>query len=247
MGLPAPRVVTVLTFNIHHGEGTDGELDIDRIARVIRSAGADIVGIQEADRHYGQRSRWLDEAAQLGQRLRMHTVFGPNIDDAPPGPGRQRMQYGNALLSRFPVLSWSNAELPGRPDDEPRGLLHAVLEVDGVTVQACSTHLALSAADRTAQVRRIEELLGRTEDPVVLTGDMNATPDAPEIKALGVFLTDAWEAAGPGHTIGSCAPSKRIDYVLARDLRPLTARVITTDPAASDHLPVAATLLLGPV
>jgi endonuclease/exonuclease/phosphatase family metal-dependent hydrolase len=52
---PAETTVTVMSFNIHHGQGTDGVLDLERIARVIRASGADIVGLQEVDRHFGGR------------------------------------------------------------------------------------------------------------------------------------------------------------------------------------------------
>lgn len=246
--MPAPRVVTVLTFNIHHAQGTDGLLDFDRVARVMRSSDADIIGVQEVDRHYSERSNWADEATELAARLHMNVAFAANIDNPPPAEGKPRIQYGTAILSRFPILSWSNTYLFRSPDQEQRGLLQATLDVNGVRVQAFNTHLsASSAGDRAIQAQQIEDIIGNTTDPTFLTGDMNATADAPEIKTLASFLTDSWTVAGvgPGNTIESGNPTKRIDYVFTNDyVRPLVDRVVHTDPTASDHLPVAATMLL---
>jgi endonuclease/exonuclease/phosphatase family metal-dependent hydrolase len=246
--VPAQRVVTVLTFNIHHAEGTDGRLDLDRVAKVMRSSGADVIGVQEVDRHYSERSDWADEAQGLATRMHMHVAFAANIDNPPPAEGRPRIQYGTAILSRFPIVSWSNTLLFRSPDQEQRGLLQATLDVNGVRVQAFNTHLsASSATDRVAQAQQIQDIIGSTADPTFLTGDMNATADAPEIKTLSSFLTDSWTVAGvgPGNTIESGDPTKRIDYVFTNDFaHPLVDRVVHTDPTASDHLPVAATMLL---
>lgn len=57
------RVLDVMTFNIHHAQGTDGVLDVRRIAEVVRTSGADVVGLQEVDSHYSGRSDWADQAA----------------------------------------------------------------------------------------------------------------------------------------------------------------------------------------
>src|SRR4029450_13576186 len=46
---PAPHTVRVLTYNIHHGEGTDGEFDLPRLARIIESSQPDLVALQEVD------------------------------------------------------------------------------------------------------------------------------------------------------------------------------------------------------
>lgn len=67
------RVVDVMTFNIHHAQGTDGVLDLQRIADVIEASGADVVGLQEVDRHYSARSDWVDQAAALAELLEPRT------------------------------------------------------------------------------------------------------------------------------------------------------------------------------
>jgi endonuclease/exonuclease/phosphatase family metal-dependent hydrolase len=75
---PTTVQVRVLSYNIHHGAGTDGELDLPRIANVIRRLKPDLVALQEVDKKT-QRSRGVDQAAELGRLTGMHAVFGKAI------------------------------------------------------------------------------------------------------------------------------------------------------------------------
>lgn len=78
------RVLDVMTFNIHHAQGTDDALDLQRIADVVKESGADVIGLQEVDNHYSGRSNWADQPAELAAMLGYHVVFGANIDNNPP-------------------------------------------------------------------------------------------------------------------------------------------------------------------
>jgi endonuclease/exonuclease/phosphatase family metal-dependent hydrolase len=240
------RALRVLVFNIHAGLGTDGELDLKRVGRVIRSSRADVVGLQEVDRHFSARSDWADQGRKLAQQLDMHLVYGANIDEEPPAPGRPRVQYGNAILSRYPITSSSNTPLHRSEGEEQRGLLRAVIDVPGADIEVFNTHLsATSAADRARQTTQIRELIGTAGRPLVLVGDLNTTPEAPEIATLNGFLSDSWTAAGegPGYTFDSDDPVKRIDYVYTSDsVQSMHSRVVTSHRGASDHLPVAVKL-----
>ncbi|MCR3719053.1 MULTISPECIES: endonuclease/exonuclease/phosphatase family protein [Prauserella salsuginis group] len=242
------RALTVLSFNIHHAEGTDGALDLDRIARVIDRSGADVAGLQEVDRHYSDRSAWADQARELARKLGYHVVFGANIDDPPSAPGERRVQYGTAILSRYPIVDSSNTYLHRSPDQEQRGLLHAELNIRGERVHVYDTHLAASSqSDRAAQGRQVADIIGDTRR-AVLVGDLNAEPGAPELAPIDRALTDVWPAVGEGDgpTLPSEEPEKRIDYVYAGDdVTPVAARVLDEEPEASDHLPVVAELDIG--
>ena len=240
------RPVRVMSFNIHHGVGTDGVLDLQRVADVIKSEGADIVGLQEVDRHWSERSDFVDQAAWLAHELNMHVVYGANLDNDPLEPGQPRRQYGTAILSVTPILDWDNTFLPRYEGHEQRGLLRARVVVRGVPVQVYNTHLQHNdAAERLEQAEAIKQLIGTPNESVVLVGDLNAVPTAPEITTLLDGLVDAWEQAGigDGYTIPVEDPNRRIDYVLTSDdVIARTAAVVTTD--ASDHLPVYADVLL---
>lgn len=240
--------VTVMSFNIHHGQGTDGVLDLERIARVIRASGAGIAGLQEVDRHYAQRSDWADQPAELAELLNWHVVYGANIDLDPPAPGRPRSQFGNAVLSRYPIARWQNTHLFQSPGEEQRGLLHAEVGVPDVPLHVYVTHLdPFSEADRVQQAQQVVQLVG-DHCPAVLLGDFNAHPQTPEVGRLRAALTDTWTAAADGGrlvTNPADAPAARIDYIFTSP-RPRAAwtRLSADDPAASDHLPVVSQLVL---
>ena len=237
-----PRDLTVMSFNIHHGGGTDGVVDLERIADVVRANHIDVVAMQEVDRHYSARSGWADEPAVLAKALGYHVVFAPNIDQDPPTPGKPRIQYGTAILSRYPILNSSNTLLFRSPDQEQRGLLRADIEVRGVQVSVFDTHLeAYSTIDRQTQAQQVAAMVGGAR-PSILMGDLNAEPDAPELQPLFAALTDAWPAVGTGPelTYPAEGPVKRIDYVLTGPgAQPRQCTVVTTNPVAADHLPVA--------
>jgi endonuclease/exonuclease/phosphatase family metal-dependent hydrolase len=240
------RAVRVMSYNIHHAQGVDDRLDLERIASEIRESGADVVGLQEVDRHWGQRSDFVDQAGELAQMLHMHVVYGANLDHDPLNPGEPRRQYGTAILSDAPMHEWRNTLLPRTGNLEQRGLLEALITVRGVPVRVYTTHLQHnSQAERVAQIASIREIIGVPDESVVLTGDLNARPDTPEIDAITDDLVDAWAEAGvgDGYTLSAENPYARIDYVMhSGDVVARAAAVLSTD--GSDHLPVTADLLL---
>ncbi|RKT85343.1 Metal-dependent hydrolase, endonuclease/exonuclease/phosphatase family [Saccharopolyspora antimicrobica] len=241
-----PRHLTVATFNIKHGAGTDDVLDLERTAGVVEKSGADVIGLQEVDKHWSDRSDFADQAAWLACRLGMHVAYGANLDLDPANPGEPRRQYGTAILSRFPILDSRNTLLPRAPQGEQRGLLEARINVRGKKMLFLNTHLQhTSQAERSAQVEAINGIVAGRNLPAVLTGDLNATPDAPEIAEITEHLVDTWPIAGrgDGFTFDAAAPKVRIDYVLASpEIDVHRAEVIST--TASDHLPVVVDIAL---
>lgn len=194
-----PRDLSMVSYNMRHGVGEDGVLDLDRIAGVIAESGADVVALQEVDNHWSARSDFIDQAAALANMLGMYHVYGANLDRDPAEPAQERRQYGTAILSAYPIVDSQNILLPNL-GGEQRGLLEA---------------------------------------PVVLAGDLNATPDSPEMEPLLYSSTDTFTVAGTGagETYPAADPDRRIDYVLVNDhVEPVAADVIATQ--ASDHLPV---------
>jgi endonuclease/exonuclease/phosphatase family metal-dependent hydrolase len=235
-----------MTFNIRHGQGLDQRVDLTRTAGVIRAARPDIIGLQEVDRHFGDRSGFLDQAQWLADALSMELAYGANLDFDPPAAGRPRRQFGNALLSRHPVLNSENLLLPRPGGREQRGLLRGQIEADGRHWQIYTTHLQPNdPVERLAQARAVADRIGVPDYPLVLLADVNAAPGTPEMRVLTGGLVDAWPTAGRGrgNTFPSAFPYRRIDYVLhSRSCRALVASVVGSLPAriASDHLPVVA-------
>lgn len=235
---PTAQVFRVLSFNIHHGEGLDGKLDLKRIARVIKEERADLVALQEVDRG-AERTQKRDVAAELAALTGMKFEFGKNLDF-------QGGAYGNAILSRFPLSELTNTLLKMVRAGELRGVLQARVALGGRSLVFMATHLDHRAPDedRVSSVQQIKTLaaaLPETE-PLIVAGDFNDIPGSSMHRGMMEQFADTWELVGqgPGPTIPVGKPNRRIDYIWftpGRGLEPVKATVPTTD--ASDHLPVA--------
>src|SRR5215471_8946587 len=88
---PKNMTVRVLTYNIHHGEGSDDVFDLPRIARVISDAKPDLVALQEVDEKTN-RSSGVSQITELGRLTGMHAVFGEAMEYDDGG-------YGVGILS----------------------------------------------------------------------------------------------------------------------------------------------------
>jgi len=223
-----PPTLRVLTYNIHHGEGADEVFDYERLARVIDSLSPDIVALQEVDVGT-ERASGVDQAEKLGKLCGMPHAFG----QAMPYQGGQ---YGEAILSRFPIQKTAVHPLPYQVGQEPRAALEVRIEPEGIgPVIFVGTHLChQSEENRIQQTRRISELFPTDEGgPAILAGDFNARPGS---QPMSVLLQNGW--------IDAVAPKSRIDYVLIRRRDPwrIKAVVILDEPVASDHDPVLVVL-----
>lgn len=236
------------TFNIHHGVGADGILDLERVAAAIEQAGAQVACLQEVDRHLGRRSGYLDQAGWLAQRLGMDHAFGAVIDADPSGPGAARRQYGMATLTAFPIQDSLRTLFDPPMAGEQRGLLDIRLDVGGIQLRVLNTHLEVgSHVERLAQVATIRGVVRNGPQPVVLLGDFNAEPTSTEIGLVTQDVVDAWAVAGTGDglTFDATTPYARIDYVLVSPgVAVASASVVATE--ASDHRPVVVDVVISP-
>lgn len=242
----------VMTFNIQSGGG-----NLDGTVAAIRAEHPDVVALQEVDVHWADRSAFADQAAIMGERLGMSVAFAPIYHVANADASKPAREFGVALLSRMPIVRWRNDTLTrlstqttnATPSPAP-GLLSATLDVRGTPVRVLVTHLDYRA-DPAVRVTQVDEMVAQLDKgagPALVFGDMNATPDASELRPFFTRLQDAWVVAkslGPGLTYPAEQPVKRIDYVLAsREFRVLSAAVV--DTKASDHRPVVVELDFRP-
>lgn len=228
---PAPRSVRLISWNIRHGEGLDGRVDIERLAGELAALAPDIVCLQEVDVGVARSGR-QDIPTELARRLSMHAAFGKNID-------YQGGDYGNAMLSRWPVRWQHNLHYRMLRQGEQRGLLMIGVDADGAALAFGCTHLDYRADDSERR-QNVGEILAAVRERQLdaVAGDFNDRPGSPVHALLLQQLDDSWQlvGGGPGCSFPSSGPDRRIDWVLVPRggrLRPQGAAVGAT--AASDH------------
>ncbi|MFG0261542.1 MAG: endonuclease/exonuclease/phosphatase family protein [Novipirellula sp. JB048] len=235
----------MLCYNIHYGQGTDGEYDVPRLARVIAAVKPDLVALQEVDVGV-KRSGRVHQAQRLAELTGMAVRFGPTQH-------YQGGLFGNAVLSRLPILDVAIHPLPyteatAEQVTYPRGAIAVTVRAaDDQPVRLVSTHFQHNvAADRLAEAVQINRLFaGDDALPTILAGDINATADSSPVSEL----LKKWNHALDDHvfpTVPAVDPTVRIDYIFYRPasaFRLLDADVIA-EPVASDHRHVFAELEL---
>lgn len=227
----------VMTYNIHHGRGTDDKVDIERIAAVINAAKPDLVAVQEVDIGVN-RSGKIDEAAKLAELTGMHVRFGKARD-------YDGGDYGQTILSKRPITDFAVHELPGDAEAEQRIALFATIEAgDGAPEMLfVGTHLHHQAeAHRVAQATKLLELLADQQRPTIIAGDLNAEPGS---ESMALFLEN-WRNTTPDDALTYPAgePIKKIDWILlaGADGWVVTDSKVIDEPTASDHRPVVVEL-----
>lgn len=225
-----------MTFNIHHGEGLDGKVDLPRIAALIQQERADIVALQEVDKGVARTAR-RDLPAELAALTGLSCVFSNNFP-------YQGGEYGNAILTRFPIRSATNTHYRMLRPNEQRGLLQLTLQVRGRPLVVLNTHIDFRHDDseRLRNVSEIQSVAARAGSvPIILCGDFNDTPGSRVHQQLSGSFLDSWEQAGVGSgwTYPAEQPRKRIDYVWTARAVPLEiVSAHVPDSAASDHRPL---------
>ena len=241
------RPIRLVTYNIHKGlGGVDRRYRLDRIIEVLTHCRGDIMLLQEVDDGV-PRSRHDRQVELLAEALGIdHFVYQPNVR-------LKRGQYGNAILSRFPVEHPVHLELTIPLKKRRRALaVHARIPVDGRTrtLVVINAHLGLAGFERAVQMRRILEspVVRRTrrQTPIVVGGDLNdvwATLGKRLLRPAG-FQPTSWRIK----TFPAAYPLRALDWLFLRgDIahRHTFAARTRTARQASDHLPLVSDLWIG--
>jgi len=233
-----PSELRLMTYNVHHCEGVDGKLDIERIATIIKNQNCDLVALQEIDRKT-TRSQHVDQLEKLAKLTGMNPFFGKAIDY---GGG----EYGVGVLSKLPIVAHKAWSLPTAGKREQRVALELVVQPkDREAFIFVCTHLDHSAGenDREKQTATLRKLFGGGPRQAILAGDFNAPVTRPEMTIVLERWTDV-DATKLTPTIPVSKPTLKIDYIFVQQGSPwmvLSAEVLN-EPIASDHLPLVATL-----
>jgi endonuclease/exonuclease/phosphatase family metal-dependent hydrolase len=236
-------MIRVMTYNICNANGVNeaGEMqsqNIPAVARAIRDAGADLVGLNEVDLHTDRIGRDRDLAGEIAAELGMHAAFGRAIY----GWGGE---YGNALLSRWPMENVTATPVsPDTPDgEEARSVLAAEVATPEGRLRIMCTHLSWMHEHLRISAARVIVGLVSSGLPTVVMGDLNTGPDTEPLRVLTTVLKDTAAGRPLLSTFPSHAPRIKIDYILSSPgIR--VNRVDTPKVLASDHLPLVAELSL---
>lgn len=241
----------ILTYNVHRCVGTDRKLDVNRVAEAIVAQSPDIVALQELD--VGRaRTGGVDQAHRLAQRLGMAFHFNAALKV-------EEELYGDAILTALPERLVKAGPIPTHPRFsrlEPRGALWVAVELGGVELNVIATHLGLVPREQRIQAAALagKDWVGSApaRAPLILLGDMNATPQALAYRTFARVLTESRRAARRSRrapTFPSTFPVLAIDHVFVNEQVTISAVRTPLDPLsrlASDHLPLVVDFSLAP-
>jgi endonuclease/exonuclease/phosphatase family metal-dependent hydrolase len=231
----------VATYNIHKGVqgiGPARRLEIHNLGHAVEQFDADLVCLQEVRAFNRKQARRFKHWPEQGQAdfLAPEGYTPVYRTNALTRHG----EHGNALLSRWPVLSHGHENISDHRFEQ-RGLLHVAVRVQQRIVHVLVVHLGLLHASRVRQTRQLHDYIARevpTDAPLIVAGDFNDWGSTVERMMAGFGLVSHREHPVP--TFPSRMPLVQLDHVYARGLRavrsftprgPIWGRM-------SDHLPL---------
>lgn len=236
-------VLRVATWNIHkgvQGVGPARRLEIHNIGHAVEQLDADLVCLQEVrfvnHREARRFARWPEQPqADFLAPEGYQPVYRTNAIT-------RHGEHGNALLSRWPVLSHQHEDISDHRFEQ-RGLLHTEVQIAGRTVHALVVHLGLIPGSRERQVDRLKAYVTREippGDPVIVAGDFNDWGSRLSQLLARAGLRE-WDSRRTP-TYPSRLPLAQLDHVYARGLRPVSSMVPRGRiwHQMSDHLPLVA-------
>jgi endonuclease/exonuclease/phosphatase family metal-dependent hydrolase len=237
------HTIRVVTYNIHkgvQGVGPTRRLEIHNLADAVQMLDADVVCLQEV-RHINRREE---------KRFKQWPAGGQADFLAPPGYTSvyrtnaitRHGEHGNALLSRWPVLTHQHEDMSDHRFEQ-RGLLHVELLIHGRSLHVLVVHLGLVRASRVRQVAQLRRFVEReipVDVPLLIAGDFNESGWRLDALFTSMGLR-AW-AGVPQPTFPARLPLAQLDHVFCRGLQPvsLSAPQGRVWWRMSDHLPLIA-------
>jgi endonuclease/exonuclease/phosphatase family metal-dependent hydrolase len=233
--------VKVMTYNIHIGNPPSkpaGTVDLTAIANVIKAQDPDLVALQEVDVNTNRSGINLDQAKELAKLTGLNYFYTKAID-------YDGGQFGDAVLSRFPILESVRYQLPvtEKLGGETRSVALITVQKEDQQFLFASTHLDhLSAEDnRVLQANELVKIIKTLTLPLIIGGDLNASPTSNPLNILRTELSWGCKSSCP-LTFPALKPTSTIDYIL---MKPQTkfnvlSYGIVNETYASDHLPLVA-------
>lgn len=222
--------VRLMTFNIRHARGMNNRVSLRKIHAEISRGEAHIVALQEVDR-FSARSWFRDQVRVLARNLEMNWCFSDSIRWG-------AFQYGNAILSRFPIKGTVKIFMPGKK--ERRSILRSDIVIGDRVVHIVNTHLSVTETERSRQFPMLMSSVDRLDSPVVLMGDFNM--EYPH--RLFQQMNSRWQRLTTQHKTATYAGGQEIDHIFV-NVPGVESRAWVQQTDASDHHPVIAEIPLG--
>jgi endonuclease/exonuclease/phosphatase family metal-dependent hydrolase len=234
----------IATYNIHKCRGLDRRVRPKRIAEVLKQIDADIVALQEVV--------GMDEAAR--EHNQVHAIADELEMDFRIGENRRLRggAYGNAMLSRLPIIADRNHDLTWRRN-EPRGCLQVTITNASTALQIYNVHLGTGFFERRYQAHRLFEVISGEPNPSapkIVLGDFNEWTRGLTTHLLSFHLNSAEpeQRLGRARTYPGVFPLLHLDHIYYNSV--LTLKKIAVHRsrlalAASDHLPIVADFRVG--
>ena len=183
---------TIMTQNIAAGrtyfeyaETGKHPVNLEKSGEVIKGIAPAVCGLNEVD-VLTERSGKVDQVAFYKEYLGMNGAFGKAID-------HQGGEYGNAFLTRYPILDSEVVDIPDVVDKKHghhRTILKVRVDVDGKIITFLQVHSGLTEDEKSNCVDKLCELIDSADTPIVLMGDFNMEPDFPALSKIRERLTD---------------------------------------------------------
>ncbi len=224
--------IRIMSFNVQHCLNyKTRKIDFNIMADAIKDLGAEIIGLQEI-RGKGKQKEYTDQAKKLAKLTGYNYYFAKAVDFNGVDP------YGNAILSKYPIISAQTVAI-STPDDntryfEPRCVLKAVIDV-GFPLTVLVTHFGLTKEEQENAADTVMKEI--TAEKCVLMGDFNVTPENELLSEIRKAMLDTANFFNePKLSFSSENPKRKIDYIfLSRDLKVVFADI--PEIVASDHRP----------
>ncbi len=260
----------IATYNIHKGVSSFRAMPrVHALKQALAAMEADVLFLQEVQ---GRHDKYATRHAALWPEQEQYRFLAGESHHAVYGMNAvyDHGHHGNALLSRFPVLSSTNTDVSDHAF-ESRGILHCVVQTDGGEVHCYVIHLGLFSGSRrrqTAALISAVEASAPADAPLLIAGDFNDWSNqlsASLRERLGV--TEVFDGDIPARSFGSylralgghaprqkpartfpaALPCLRLDRIYVRGFRVAEAEVLHGGLWAklSDHAPIVATLELA--
>lgn len=232
-------VMKFMSFNTQHCLNyLERKIDIDVMAKAIKECGADVIGLNEMRGECLGVNDYADQTANLSRLTGIENYyFAPAIMFGGTKP------YGNAMLSKLPIISAETIIIPDPTPKkydgyyETRCVLKAKLKGD---ITVLISHFGLNPDEQENAVKTVVEHLEK--EKCILMGDFNVTPNSPILAPVRERMVDTSQFFNEQKlSFPSDAPNIKIDYIfVSPDVEVLSADI----PAiiASDHRPHTATV-----